>query len=162
MKRLIIVLAMVVMVAGCGGPPEDNAGDKLATAQYLTLAVYSDMKYYEGNFWEYMTAERALTRGTGMCSQYAIALNDVLHTFGIKSEVYGLEGHVIVLADIDGVRMPCDALYGIVIPIDIRVIESNPVLVDGYYPVKMSGVYDRSGNGSRPYYKKRLADVVMP
>jgi hypothetical protein len=135
MRYIIDALLVVGLLAGCS-ITEDYAGDKLATVQYLTLAVCSDMKYYEGNSWEYMSADRALMRGTGLCSQYAIALNDVLHTFGIGSEVYGLEGHVIVLADIGGVKMPCDALYGVVIPADIRVIEADPQIVDSYYPVK--------------------------
>lgn len=102
----------------------------LSSLQYIYPSIY---KRYE-----YCGYKKSIERGVGICSQHAITLVDYLRNNGIDSNVVGLNGHVIAIADVGDGWWTFDPDYGIAIPYDIQAIEDNPEIVKKYYEGKLS------------------------
>jgi hypothetical protein len=82
--------------------------------------------------YEFYSAERAIERGVGLCSQMSKVLVDALTQNGIEAYGYGLEGHVVTIAKVDpntNIWWLLDADYGVVIAENIKEIEKQPDLV---------------------------------
>jgi hypothetical protein len=72
----------------------------------------------------------------GLCSQEAFVLTGILRERGIKADIVGLDGHVVVTAPVDSAQNTWwifDPDYGVVIPNNISQIEANPQLIRPYY-----------------------------
>jgi hypothetical protein len=116
--------------------------DAVADAYRLRVPVQENFILYLWSFieperygkYEFADAGRALERGVGLCSQQAMALTDILNENGVRADIAGLEGHVVVRAEAaPGRWMIADPDYGVVIPHDLAVLEQNAALVRQYY-----------------------------
>ena len=102
---------------------------------FATSFIYPDL-FLKYQFVDY---RRAVERGVGLCSQEAIVETGILRERGIKADIVGLDGHVVVTAPVDetqNVWWIFDPDYGVVIPNNISQIENNPELVRPYYTAK--------------------------
>ncbi len=100
----------------------------------LFLASFFDPEKFRK--YELMDGRAALARGVGVCSQQSIVLQQVLAAEGIPASIVGLDGHVVVTAQLDDAQQHwwiLDPLNGVVIPYDLMAIEQNPKLVLEYY-----------------------------
>jgi hypothetical protein len=108
--------------------------------------------------YQFVDYHRAVERGVGLCSQEAFVLTGILRERGIKADIVGLDGHVVVTAPVDAAQNTwwiLDPDYGVVIPNNISQIEANPALIRpiyaaaGYSPAKVDTLvsyYGGSGN----------------
>jgi hypothetical protein len=108
--------------------------------------------------YELIDYRQAIERGVGLCSQQAIILSEVLYEKGIKTQIVGLSGHVVVTALVDEKANEwwvLDPDYGVVIPHSIETIESTPDLIGAYYAgegygiraiANLTEIYGKDGN----------------
>lgn len=96
--------------------------------------------------YEYLDADRALDRGFGLCSQFAVVLHRLLRDQGIATRYVSLRGHVVVeaLAVPGGARI-ADADFGVVVPYPLAVVERAPELVRPFYTAAIVGDSRRLG-----------------
>jgi hypothetical protein len=89
---------------------------------YLMAIIFpSRFKYYE--FSDY---KKALERGTGSCSQFAIVISEILRGNKINSKIIRLKGHVVAYAEINNHKWwVLDPTYGVIIKHPIENIEQN-------------------------------------
>jgi hypothetical protein len=100
-----------------------------------TSFIYPDL-FVKYQFVDY---HRAVERGVGLCSQESFVLTGILRERGIKADIVGLDGHVVVTAPVDAAQKVwwiLDPDYGVVIPNNIAAIENNPELIRPYYAAK--------------------------
>lgn len=92
-------------------------------------------KDYAG--YEFSNYKKNLERGVGLCSTNSIVLKGVLNKYGIKAELWDIDGHhVVTRALVDKEKNEwwmLDASYGIVVPFDIPAIEANPEIIRDAY-----------------------------
>tara|TARA_Y100001968_G_C19454442_1_gene771561 strand:+ start:297 stop:1103 length:807 start_codon:yes stop_codon:yes gene_type:complete len=82
--------------------------------------------------------KKALDRGLGLCSQYAIIVDQVLKSKKIPSKLLGLGGHVVTTVESeDKTWWILDADYGVVIPHSIQDIYEDPSIITNYYIQKV-------------------------
>ena len=93
-----------------------------------------------------------------MCSQHAIIISEILKAKGIESKIIGLDGHVVATALVNKTNNQwwiLDPDYGVIVPHDIKQVEENPSIIQGYYSsagysIKTNGkiinIYEKSGN----------------
>ena len=114
---------------------------------HLTVPFYENFILYGTSFiypalfvkYQFVDYHRAVERGVGLCSQEAFVLTGILRERGIKADIVGLDGHVVVTAPTDESQQVwwiLDPDYGVVIPNSITEIEKNPELVRPYYVQK--------------------------
>ena len=127
---------------------------------YENFILWGSSFIYPALFAKYQFVDyhRAVERGVGLCSQEAFVLTGILRESGIKADIVGLDGHVVVTAPVDDAQKTLwilDPDYGVVIPNDISQIEANPELVRPYYVAvgyttkkidTLVGYYGGSGN----------------
>ena len=99
--------------------------------------------FYDSSFlkYEFCSSKKAIERGVGMCSQQALILTDILNKRGIKTNLVGLYGHVVVTSLVDDKKdewWVLDPDYGVVLKKDLLSLESDPVLLESVY--KNAGV----------------------
>lgn len=128
--------------------------------------------------YEFSDHAKAAERGVGFCSQQSIIMAGILDENGIKANIVGLDGHVVVAAEVGADRWyVVDPDFGVVIPHSVAEIEENPELVRAYYRniedskvTKIVGVYGFKGNettkngvlgyvGRKKYYLEKLSYV---
>jgi len=89
--------------------------------------------------YEFSHYKKAIERGVGLCSQYAIVIVQILKEKGINSKIIGLDGHVVAIAQVDSIKdqwWVLDPDYGVVVPNNMFEIENNPSLISSYYKQK--------------------------
>lgn len=104
--------------------------------------------------YEFSNYSKAIERGVGLCSQQSIILSELLLRKKIPSKIIGLDGHVVVSAQLDkDTWWILDPDYGVVIPHNIEEIEADPLLVENYYkdagynsPEHIINIYRNDGN----------------
>jgi hypothetical protein len=112
---------------------------------YENFILWGSSFIYPALFAKYQFVDyhRAVERGVGLCSQEAFVLTGILRESGIKADIVGLDGHVVVTAPVDDAQN------------DISQIEANPELVRPYYVAvgyttkkidTLVGYYGGSGN----------------
>lgn len=110
--------------------------------------------------YEFTDYHRALERGIGLCSEYAIIMDGFLKENGIEANVIALNGHVVSSAKVDEKWYILDAIYGIVMPYSLEEIAQNPEIVLTYYkdtwnPELFESIY-ASQEDNIPYENARL------
>ena len=99
--------------------------------------------------------KRILEKGVGFCSQAAIALATYLQEQGIETEVVGLGGHVVAVANMGGAEYVLDPDYNVVLPHDLERLEVAPKMVIGAYSAagvdhrearRIAGIFGADGN----------------
>jgi hypothetical protein len=133
---------------------------------HLTVPFYENYILFGTSFiypdlfvkYQFVDYHRAVERGVGLCSQEAFVLTGILREKGIKADIVGLDGHVVVTAPVDAAQNTWwifDPDYGVVVPNNISQIEANPELIRPYYaaagypPKKVDSLvsyYGGSGN----------------
>jgi hypothetical protein len=143
-----------------------NWEDQNVQKYHLTVPFYENYILWGTSFifpelfvkYQFVDYHRAVERGVGLCSQQVFVLTGILRERGIKADIVGLDGHVVVTAPVDTAQNTWwifDPDYGVVIPNNITQIEANPELVRPYYaaagytPKKVDSLvsyYRESGN----------------
>jgi len=112
----------------------------------------------KNKMYEFCQAERAIERSTSVCSQSSRVLTNVLIRNGVRAQIIGLDGHVVVRARVDNDSdewWMLDADYGVVIKHDLDEVAKNPELIRSGYREKgylegviddLVGYYNPSGN----------------
>ena len=124
------------------------------TENYILFALsFLNEKF---TIWEFYDYKKAIYRGVGVCSQYAIVVDQVLGEKGIPSKLISLGGHVVTTAELSKNNWwILDADFGLVIPLDIKQIEEDPKIVIDYYirngqtkekAIEISKYYGPEGN----------------
>lgn len=84
---------------------------------------------------ELYDVEKIIERGVGLCSQFAILLDEILEENGYQSSLVGLDGHVVVQAhNLLGERVVLDPDYGVFIPKSMNFIKNNTSIIKDFYP----------------------------
>ena len=84
--------------------------------------------------YEFANYKKAIERGLGLCSQQSIILSELLLRRNIPAKIIGLDGHVIVSAEVDeNMWWILDPNKGVVIPHSINEVEKNPEIIKVYY-----------------------------
>ncbi len=106
--------------------------------------------------YEFLNHHDALKRGVGLCSQVALTVAGVLHEWGTKVSIIGLDGHVVAAAlGPDGREYLLDPDYNVVLPFDLEHAEQNPRDVMAQYKAAgysdqraelVATIYGKSGN----------------
>lgn len=102
------------------------------------LWLMSHVKPKRFRYYEFMNPRQAVERGVGLCSQQALILEQLLEERGIRGEMVGLEGHVVVAAHLridagETEEWLLDPDYGVAIPHSLAVIERHPDLIRRHY-----------------------------
>jgi len=120
-----------------------------ATENYL-LWSFAWLRPSTYRQYEYRVAERAIERGYGACSQFALATLDFLTRSGIRASLVSLADHVVVQAvDADGRHWMLDPDYGVSAPLSLAAIAANPESVRAPY-VPLVGLGTRGIADSLP------------
>ncbi len=110
----------------------DDSGVALRENWYLWAKGVAGASYAKPI--EFAEHEHGIDRGYGICSQFALIVNDILIDQGYESDLLSLDGHVVATATFeDGQERIVDGDYGITIPASLRRIEQDPALVARYY-----------------------------
>jgi hypothetical protein len=129
--------------------------------------------------YRYWDHEKEFERGIGLCGNLSSVLVGYLAENGIPAKVVGLQGHVVVTAEVrPGVWYIFDPDYGVVIPHSLEQIESEPSLAEaayrngakvpdaaslpmvvGYYATATDNVIDQSGREGIYYSVDESAEV---
>ncbi len=108
--------------------------------------------------YSFASGAREVNRGVGLCGDVSSALVWYLRKHGVRANVVGLTGHVVVTAEVAPGRWEIfDPDNGIVIPYDLATLENNASLVRQYYrpPVAELGLDPDTGMG------KALVDLYV-
>ena len=115
------------------------------------------------------TYKSIISRGIGFCAQQAIALQDFLRESGVKTYIFGLDGHVVVYVnDSRWGELVLDPYSGVYLPYTKDKIQSNPSLIESYYRDKgvneneikfFSRLYERSNENFEWPYSRLSASV---
>jgi hypothetical protein len=111
---------------------------------HLTVPIYENYILWGTSFiypdlfvkYQFVDYHRAVERGVGLCSQEVFVETGILRERGIKADIVGLDGHVVMTAPVDDAQKTWwifDPDYGVVIPNNISQIEANPELIRPYY-----------------------------
>jgi hypothetical protein len=86
--------------------------------------------------YRYWDHEQEFERGIGLCGNLSSILVGYLAENGIPARIVGLEGHVVVTAEVrPGVWYILDPDYGVVMPYALDQVQQNPgLVVDAYKP----------------------------
>ncbi len=99
--------------------------------------MYVKSFFYAGyTKYEFCSSKKAIERGVGLCSQQALILADILNKHGIKTNLVGLNGHVVVTSLVDDKKdewWVLDPDFGVVLKKDLHFLESDPVLLKSVY-----------------------------
>lgn len=132
----------------------------------LRVPIYENYMLFARSFisptyykrYEFSNYKKALERGVGLCSQQAVIVSGILSEHRIKTEIVGLSGHVVLMAQVDSETNTwwvLDPDYGVVIEHDIWTIQENPEIIRSYYYEKgydsrrvnrLVEIYDSNGN----------------
>jgi hypothetical protein len=109
-------------------PPTENY--LLFAASYLLPRRFAKYEFYD--------ADRAIERGVGLCSQHSIIEQEILRRRGFNSRIVGLNGHVLLEADVAEAGQPSewwllDPDYGVVLPHSLHAVEQQPGLAASGY-----------------------------
>lgn len=130
--------------------------------------------------YRYWNHEKEFERGIGLCGNLSAILVGYLEEHDIPGRIVGLDGHVVVTAEMrPGVWHILDPDYGVVIPHSLEELQSDPALVEaaysgtvdshvlgmivGYYTTPHNNSIDQSGrdgfysgwDGSAEIYRSR-------
>jgi hypothetical protein len=107
---------------------------RVSIRENYVLSIYNLIYSDKYKMYEYLDYRKALERGVGLCSQQAMAMTAILNENGVKAEMIGLDGHVILRAKVDvDTWYTADPDYGVVLPFDISEIENDPSVIIPYY-----------------------------
>ena len=98
--------------------------------------VLNALKYFVPSYhnYEYINHEKAIERGYGICTQYSLALFDVLEAEGFDRRIVQLVAHTFVEATTSsGEKFILDSDYGVVMPYSWDEIDADPSIVRPYY-----------------------------
>jgi hypothetical protein len=112
--------------------------------------------------YEFTDYRRAVRRGIGLCSQRAIVAAGILLEGGIPASIVGLQGHVVVQAQVDQTHdewWVIDADRGVVVPMSLPEIEKNPEAIVPYY--RAAGYPDEDNAALVKIYGPE-GNVVLP
>jgi hypothetical protein len=130
--------------------------------------------------YRYWNHEKEFERGIGLCGNLSAILVGYLGEHDIPGRIVGLDGHVVVTAEVrPGVWHILDPDYGVAIPHSLEELQRNPALVEaaysgavdshilgmivGYYTTSHNNSIDQSGrdgfysgwDGSAEIYRSR-------
>ncbi|GAF75266.1 unnamed protein product, partial [marine sediment metagenome] len=119
---------------------------------YILWARASIIRDYYYVFYDFADWRKAINRGVGVCTQYAIALSELLNENGFKTYVAILNSpnicdiHAVVVSD----TFTLDPTYNIAVGFNLKEIEQNHSLVEAAYqntntPLRYVQMYS-SGN----------------
>ncbi len=107
---------------------------RISPWENLWLYVFSFVKPVHYRKYEYCDPAKALERGVGLCSEFAIILVGLLNERGVPARIRKLDGHVVAEAEsATGIWWTLDANLGVVIEHDLAEIERTPALIRPYY-----------------------------
>ena len=92
------------------------------------LIYFTQLKHGDSANYEFCQAERAIERAASVCSQASKIMADILVKNRVRTQIVGLEGHVVTRARINNKTEEwwiLDADYGVVIEHDLDEIEAN-------------------------------------
>ncbi|MGH6636131.1 MAG: hypothetical protein ACRED0_08385 [Gammaproteobacteria bacterium] len=96
---------------------------------YLLGALRPELRAYI--FWD---ARKALERGIGMCGHVSATLVRFLREKNIDAKIVGLNGHVVVQAEVEADKFNIlDADVGVVIPQSLKQVEQDTSLARQLY-----------------------------
>ena len=98
--------------------------------------VLHALKFFVPSYYnyEYINHEKAIERGWGICTQYSLALFDVLEAEGFDRRIVQLVAHTFVEATTrSGEKFILDSDYGVVMPFSWEEIDADPSIVRPYY-----------------------------
>lgn len=112
--------------------------------------------------YEFVNWRKGIERGVGLCSQQAIVETEILNENGIEASVVGLDGHVVVTAKIENDRwIMADPDYGVIIPFDLKEIESNTNIIKPYYYSGFESYYvNYESLGSKMEFDKNIGLLI--
>jgi len=120
--------------------------DETADAFNLHIPIHENYLIYlmdklrgKDELYEFCQAERAVERSASICSQSSRILANVLIRNGVRAQIAGLDGHVVVQARVDKDTdewWVLDADYGVVIEHNLNEIAQNPELIRSVYREK--------------------------
>jgi hypothetical protein len=97
----------------------------------LWLYSYINPKTYLR--YEYFNYQKALERGVGLCSQYALVASQIMEENGVQTKMVGLSGHVLTMVSINDKWHIVDPEYDVVIPYSLEELETAPHIIEEYY-----------------------------
>lgn len=106
------------------------------------------VKYIQPSFrdYEFISLERAVERGVGLCSQQAIILSKILRQEGLDAGIIALDGHVVNFLNLDR-QIILDPDFGIVIDASLEEVRNDPSIIKKTYaahsPDHLSTIYAR-------------------
>jgi hypothetical protein len=103
------------------------------------LFIASYLKPNEYRKYEFCDYQKAVDRAVGLCSQRAIILAQILRRNGVHSGILGLEGHVVVSAQVDqdyDIWWVADPDYGVVIKRPIAEIQRDSEIIKPSYSAR--------------------------
>ena len=107
---------------------------RVSIRENYVLSIYNLIYSDRYKMYEYLDYRKAIERGVGLCSQQAMAMTAILNENGVKAEMVGLDGHVVLRAKVSNdTWYTADPDYGVVMPFDISEIEDNPAVIIPYY-----------------------------
>jgi hypothetical protein len=103
--------------------------------------LYFNNSLKEESRYEFSDYRKNLERGAGLCSTHSIVVKGVLRDNGIEAHLWDIAGHVVVRAEVaKNEWYILDPDFGIVVPHDIKEIESDPEIVRPFY-ANMADLY---------------------
>ena len=108
----------------------------------LTIPIYENYLLFLSRFiypkifkkYEFLDWQKALERGVGLSSQFAIIESEILNENGINSKIILLSGHIVVMTQYNSNNwMIVDPRYGVNIPFDITFIQNNVDIIEEFY-----------------------------
>jgi hypothetical protein len=108
-------------------------------------------------FWSH---EKEFERGIGLCGHLSAILIGYMNENGIPARIVGLQGHVVVTAEVrPGVWYIFDPDYGVVMPHSLDEVEANPDLVHQAY---MNATDERMRNMVVDFYRSDVDNSIDP
>jgi hypothetical protein len=94
----------------------------------LSVVIPSYQRY------EYTEFRRGLSRGVGVCSQYALILFDILKAQGVPRRIWLLKEHtVLTVRSKSGREYVLDPFYGVVVPGSLARARQDPARLSTFY-----------------------------
>jgi len=98
---------------------------------FLLQTIKREYKIYE-----FISYEKALERGSGLCSQFSLCYAAILNNAGFDAKILPLGDHVVVYVsktEPQGIEIIADPYFNTLIPYSYRDVKGNPSLIDDHY-----------------------------
>jgi hypothetical protein len=83
--------------------------------------------------YHYVTAEKSIERGIGLCGEVSMLMTSLLERNGIEASMLSFPGHVVVTAEIEGIKMVFDPDFGVNLPFAPSDLAQNVELAARQY-----------------------------